>query len=53
MGFLIWLAGLFFILWIIGWVAFHVAGFAIHILLLVAIVLAIVHLASGGRRTAI
>ena len=52
MGTLLWLAVLFFVLWILGFVAFHVAGFAIHILLLIAIIMLIVHLVSGGSRRA-
>ena len=50
MGTLLWLAVLFFILWILGFVAFHVAGFFIHILLIIAIIMLVVHLISGGSR---
>ena len=52
MGALLGLAILFFILWILGWVVFHVASFAIHILLLIAIVLVVMHLFGAGRKAA-
>ena len=51
MGLLWGLVVLFFVLWLLGWTAFHVAGAAIHILLVVAIVLAVWNLIAGGRRT--
>lgn len=35
--------------WVLGWVAFHVAGFGIHVLLLLAIVALIVHLVRGRQ----
>ena len=37
------------ILWLLGW-GFHVAGGLIHILLVIALVVAIINLV-GGRRT--
>ncbi len=36
------------ILWLLGW-GFHVAGSLIHLLLVVAIVIAILNLVSGAR----
>jgi hypothetical protein len=45
---------LFFILlvaWLMGFVAFHVAGGLIHLLLLIAVIALVMHLVSG--RTAI
>lgn len=36
-----------FILWLLGWLAFHVAGGLIHILLVVAIILIVVNLLTG------
>lgn len=38
------------VLWLLGFVAFHVAGGLIHLLLLVAIVVIVVQLISGRRR---
>ena len=36
------------VLWLIGW-GFHVAGNLIHVLLIVALVVAIINLAMGRR----
>ncbi len=44
MGLLIWLAVILFILWILGFGVFHVASFAIHLLLIVAVIALIVGL---------
>lgn len=38
-----------FILWLLGFVAFHVAGGFIHILLIVAIIVVLWHLVTGRR----
>jgi len=41
---------LFFILvavWLVGWFAFHIAGGAIHLLLVVAVIALLVHLFRG------
>jgi hypothetical protein len=38
-----------FILWLLGFVAFHVAGGFIHILLIVALFVVIWHLLTGRR----
>jgi hypothetical protein len=41
------------IAWLLGFTLFHAAGFAIHLLLIAALVAVIVHFVSGGRtRTA-
>ena len=37
--------------WLLGWVAFHVAGGLIHLLLIVAIISLIVHFMRGRRAT--
>ena len=37
--------------WILGWGVFHVAGFLIHILLIVAIIALILHFIRGASRT--
>jgi len=36
------------ILWLLGW-GFHIAGSLIHILLVVAVIIAIINLATGRR----
>jgi hypothetical protein len=43
------LALVLFILWILGFGVFHVAGGLIHILLIVAVISLIVHFVSGRR----
>jgi Family of unknown function (DUF5670) len=42
---------LLFILWIGGFVIFHVASGLIHILLVIAVISLIVHLFTGARAT--
>lgn len=37
------------ILWALGFVVFHVTGFLIHILLIVAVIAIIMRLLGGGR----
>ncbi len=44
---LLLLAFVFFIIWIVSFLAFHVAGGLIHILLVIAIILFIVHFVRG------
>ncbi|MGI9074540.1 MAG: lmo0937 family membrane protein [Bryobacteraceae bacterium] len=44
---------LFFVLvigWLLAWVAFHVAGGLIHLLLIIAVIALILHFIGGGRR---
>jgi hypothetical protein len=41
----------FFVVWLLAWTAFHVAGGAVHLLLLVALISLVAHLLRG-RRTA-
>jgi hypothetical protein len=46
---------LFFMLlgvWLVSWLAFHIAGGMIHLLLIVAVIMLVIHLFSGGRRAA-
>jgi hypothetical protein len=43
------LALVLFILWILGFGVFHVAGTLIHILLIAAVISIIVHFVSGRR----
>jgi hypothetical protein len=46
------LAILLVVLWAGGFVVFHIAGFLIHLLLIFAVISVIIHLFSGGARTA-
>ncbi len=41
------------IAWLLGWVAFHVASFGIHVLLILAVISLILHFVRGGRRATI
>jgi hypothetical protein len=43
------LAVVLFILWLLGFVAFHVGGGLIHLLLVVAIIVVVIRLLSGRR----
>ncbi len=46
---------LFFILlgaWATAWLAFHIAGGMIHLLLVLAVIFLVIHLFSGRSRTA-
>lgn len=43
------IALILFVLWLLGFVAFHIAGGFIHILLVVAIVVVLWHLIAGRR----
>ena len=36
-----------FVVWLLGWVVFHVAGGLIHVLLVIAIITLIVHFVRG------
>jgi hypothetical protein len=40
------------VLWLLGFLAFHVSAGLIHILLVVGLVLLILHFVGGSRRTA-
>jgi hypothetical protein len=41
------LAFIFLIIWLVSWLAFRVAGGLIHIILVVAVILLIIHFARG------
>jgi len=47
---LLTIAVILFILWLLGFVAFHVAGGFIHILLVIAIIVVLWNLIVGRRR---
>jgi hypothetical protein len=46
------IAAVLIILWLLGFLAFHVSAGLIHLLLIVGIVLLVVHFLSGSSRTA-
>ena len=46
---LLLLAVLFGVAWILGFGVFHVASFAIHVLLIIALVSVVLHLVRGRR----
>ena len=43
------LAGILLTLWLLGIMVFHVTAFAIHLLLLIAVLALVAHLLSGRR----
>ena len=47
--FFLLLALIFLVIWIVSFAAFHVAGFFIHILLILAVIFFVVHLFRPGR----
>lgn len=46
---LVTIAVILFILWLLGFLAFHIAGGFIHILLIVAVIVVLWHLIAGRR----
>jgi hypothetical protein len=46
---LLTIAAILFILWLLGFVAFHVAGGFIHILLVIAVIVVLWNLLTGRR----
>lgn len=48
MGGILWaIIVILFVLWLLGWLTFHIGGALIHILIVVALILLVVNLASG------
>ncbi|HEU0164880.1 MAG TPA: lmo0937 family membrane protein [Thermomicrobiales bacterium] len=43
------IAAVLVVLWLVGWLAFHVAGAFIHLILIVALIVIIVQLLQGRR----
>jgi hypothetical protein len=43
------IAGILIVLWLLGFLAFHVGGGLIHILLVVAVIAVIIHFVTGRR----
>ena len=46
---MLWLAMVLVVLWILGWLVFHVAGGLIHLLLVIAVIVFLVNLFTGRR----
>lgn len=45
-------AALLAVLWLLGFIAFHVTSFAIHVLIALAVIALVAHVVTGGRRAA-
>jgi hypothetical protein len=43
------IAAILVVLWLLGFFAFHVAGGLIHVLLVIAVVMVILHFVTGRR----
>ena len=43
------IAVILLVLWLLGFLAFHVTSFAIHVLLVIGVVLLVMHLLRGRR----
>lgn len=46
---LLTIAAILFVLWILGFGVFHVAGGLIHLLIVIAVIVFVVHLIQGRR----
>jgi hypothetical protein len=47
---LLTIALILFVLWALGFFAFHVAGSLIHLILIIAVIVIVLHFIRGGRR---
>ena len=45
------LAALLIVLWVLGFLVFHIAGALIHLLIILAVISAVVHFLRGRRKT--
>ena len=45
----VFIAVVLLVMWVLGFLVFHIAGFLIHILLLVAVVAVVLHFVRGRR----
>ena len=43
------IAGVLVVLWLLGFLAFHVAGGLIHVLLVLAVIAIVIHFITGRR----
>jgi len=46
---LLTIAIILLVLWALGFIAFHVTSYFIHVLIVIAIIVAILHFVRGGR----
>ena len=49
-GLLYTVAVILFLVWIIGWLALHVTAWAVHLLIVAAIIIVLWNLLAGARR---
>ncbi len=49
---LVIVAAVLAVLWLLGVVAFHITAFAIHLLLIIAVIVVVAHLVTRGRARA-
>jgi hypothetical protein len=47
---LLTIALILFVLWALGFFAFHLAGGLIHLILIIAVIVIVLHFIRGGRR---
>jgi len=47
---LLTIALILFVLWALGFFAFHLAGGLIHLILIIAVIVIVLHFVRGGRR---
>lgn len=53
LGSILWtIAVILIVFWLLGWLAFHVAGGFIHLLLIIAVIVILYNLLVGVRRRA-
>ncbi len=45
------IAGILLVLWLLGFAVFHIAGGLIHILIVVAVIMVVLHFIRGRGRT--
>lgn len=43
------IAGILVVLWLLGFLAFHVGGGLIHLLLVIAVIMIVLHFVTGRR----
>ncbi len=48
----LWIALLLVVLWLCGFLVMHISGALLHLLLVVAIVMLILHFVRGGKKLA-
>jgi len=53
MGIFFWVFVVLAALWLVLWLGVHVTSFAIHVLIILAVISLIVHFVRGSSRTAV